>query len=201
MTKEYRSEAPETFTYDEYVSHDPVKKMEERANLLAAENWSLRAKIRAAGDRQTAMSMLDASVRIEHLIPLALSCHDSSALPDVFVEEFCESLLDCSGPDDKTVQPLIKSLPPITGLLGQDTFEAMDPDDIAEWFSSHGFFGFLAQIATPVRKYGTASDTSWMSSWGHYHTTWVYVDSPDMIAAAALAWAQQQAEIDKGKAS
>jgi hypothetical protein len=152
-------------------------------------------------DRKTAMQMFDESIRVERMIPLALSCHDSTALPDVFVEDFYEHFLGGSEPNDKSVQPLIETLPAIKELLERDAFEDMEADEVAEWFIDRDVYGFLVQIATPVRQYGSGSDTSWMSSWGHYYTTWVYVESPDKIAAAATAWAEKQTEHDKAKAA
>ncbi|POZ80214.1 hypothetical protein [Burkholderia contaminans] len=63
----------------------------------------------------------------------------------------------------------------------------LDKDEFFEHVRRKHTFGFLVQVATPVRAY-TGDGDSYFCSWGHYRTHWLYGDDLASLMPKIEAW-------------
>lgn len=143
--------------------------------------------------REITDAFFENALKVDIVIPVALSCHDYEALPDAFEEDFAEWLFDVPSDSD-----LLNQLPGIEQFLGGG--EASDIEvaaEVAEWLYDNNFDGFLAQISTPVRTY--RADGSAHMGWHLSQYSWVYGDTMEQVAERALAWIARRIEVWKAK--
>jgi hypothetical protein len=145
-------------------------------------------------------AFFEADIRAEQVINLSMVVgHWDQALPDAF-NDFFDDYIAGAVPDDGDLKELIQTLPSIAEIFQDAEFECWGTGDLARWFCEHGHFGQLIQLATPVRFDFSEDGACFCTSWGHYHTTWIYADNDQAAVAAALAWKDAMAEADKAAA-
>lgn len=82
-----------------------------------------------------------------------------------------------------------------------DNDEDVDVDEFMSEVYNQGKHGFLVEVATPVAYYDNPDDTSYRSSWGHYHTGWLYTEAFDEAFVEKIQkWAEECREKDRQKA-
>lgn len=133
----------------------------------------------------------DADVRVEVILCLGMGAANPEALPDTFSEDFFEDFLAGADHDSTHLAPLTDHIPGLAAFMGSAAFEDIEAMQMADWFISHNVYGFLAKVATPVRKY-FPDGLSYLSGWGHTRFTWIYADTIELLAERALAWAGKE---------
>jgi hypothetical protein len=118
--------------------------------------------------------LFDLTIRIDKIILLAAAINEDSMSEDL--QQILEE-------EDYTL------LEKLFGLPAQEAdAQNWDHTAIREWLVDHRKFGFLIQLATPVREY--FSEKSWSSSWGYYSTPWIYADTLEEAIELAKQWAE-----------
>ncbi len=165
--------------------------------------------------RRLSSDLFDADIVIQKIIWLAAS----SATPVDEFKELCdgdpEMLLALMGLEDPRAEIECESCdgtgeihshnPKCMSCSGtgkvRDENEALDAEEVLTSAMHANKYGFLIQVATPVRVYEKADDTIYRSGWGHYHTGWLYVDALDETVFPVLtAWAEKMEASDRRKA-
>lgn len=124
----------------------------------------------------------DSECRIEQMIYVPSLAADEDSFPDVFEEEFID------GFPTREDAPLFVQLPILKRFFGTD--DSLNPMDVAEALVAAATPGFLFQAATPCREYGNSG--YYYSSWGNYHTEWLYAPAVTAMEAACVEWAEQR---------
>jgi hypothetical protein len=78
--------------------------------------------------------------------------------------------------------------------------ENIDAEELLTAAHRAGKFGFLVQVALPVRQYDKPDDDIYRSGWGHYRTHWVYVDKVEDVVQAAQPWVDRCIATDRKEA-
>ena len=133
-------------------------------------------------------------VRIHDLIWVPAVLVGGDDLPEVFTEDFMESL-----PDDPGAQ-LFRRLPKLgEALFSSD--EYLDPEVAASLLED--MTGFLVRPETPSRRYEADGDT-FTISWGNTRWEWLYATDVADLERVCIAWAetkhQEMARAAKDKA-
>ncbi|MCA8197264.1 hypothetical protein [Burkholderia vietnamiensis] len=76
---------------------------------------------------------------------------------------------------------------PALGL--PDDAENWLPEDVVEWLRVNDKFGFLVQVATPVKEF--IDQTSFNSSWSRYRAEWIYDEDFTRVMARASQWVRK----------
>jgi len=149
---------------------------------------------------QISGDFFDADVRVEVILCLAMGAANPEALPDTFSEEFFDDFLAGENPHSTQLKPLTDHIPGLAAFMGSPAFETIEAMEMADWFISHNVHGFLAKVATPVRKY-FPDGLSFLSGWGLTRFTWIYADTIELLAERALAWADNEVAAWKAAAT
>ena len=135
---------------------------------------------------ELAQKFFDTNVRIEHLFWIPGICVQAPREFEDFIEH---DLADDCAPQ------VFESLPFLRGMIENG---ARGEDVLAE-MAMHRKNGFIFEASTPT-PYDCRPDGSHSFSWGRYHTKWMYADTLEDMAAAAIAWANTILETAKAKA-
>lgn len=118
--------------------------------------------------RNINMKLWNAHARIEDMILLAGSMHESSCLPEnlkeFFEEEDVETIESCFGQLPSEVK---------SDLMNEDI------DPLVGYLFENRKLGFIAKFATPHA-----------GSWGCYCTGWVYGDTLEELIDNGLKWVE-----------
>lgn len=133
--------------------------------------------------RETTDAFFNEELRVDLVIPVALSCHIEDSLADAFVDEFCDWALDLD-PHDEVA--LFDHLPGLNEFLALSAHDAIE---IAYWLCDKKYDGFLVKVSTPVRSY--RADGSYTYGWHFTQYTWIYGDTVEHAASRALDWASR----------
>lgn len=83
---------------------------------------------------------------------------------------------------------------------GKVRAETIDAEELLTAAHRAGKFGFLVQVALPVRQYDKPTDDIYRSGWGHYRTHWVYVEKVEDVVQAAQPWVDRSIATDRKEA-
>ncbi|WP_324810049.1 hypothetical protein [Ralstonia pickettii] len=83
------------------------------------------------------------------------------------------------------------------GLSAKQARE-IDEEELLERMRHKRQFGFLVQVATPVREYLGDGDT-YACSWGHYRTRWFYTEDIGALLKDIEDWVEQCCNQDRTK--
>jgi hypothetical protein len=128
---------------------------------------------------QINIELSDQCIRFDHLFYLPAAFVDVNSLPERLDEILSEELL--------SVLAEVFDLKKLASAK-----EEMSSEDISVSLIDNNKLGFLAEVATPVRKY--LSKNAVRVSWGNTYIQLIYADSLEELIEKSKVWAKSMAQ-------